>query len=288
MPELLRMIEHRRVVAAAFDASIDVLGGAQPELEHLLPASEQRGERFLFADANAYAYWSIDRHLTLVDRRARRGLVWYVAADEIPSWEIGRPFLLAIKGLSLATAWTPVHAAAVARGDKGVLMAGLGGAGKTSAALACVDAGWRYVGDDFVMLTGRPLRASSLYSSARIRSDMFVRLPNAMAALREYSVDTGELKAEVDVGRLKGVRIGDAEIAAIVLPQRAGSARPIVKPVGLGSALRALAATTFAILPGDEVALYHRVADMLEGTPCFLFDPGADLAAVPEALERLI
>jgi hypothetical protein len=288
MDALLKSIRHCRVDSASPTAVIDVFGGAQPRLEHLLPPEERRGERFLYDHAQAYMLWTAEGCLTLFDRQSRRGIVWYVTPDSIPSWEVGRPFLPLIKALSIATAWTPVQAAAVARGRAGVLILGASRAGKSSTALACVDAGWRYVGDDCVLLTGQPPRAASLFQTARVRADMVSRLQITKTAIERYSEDSGELRAEINVAQFEGVDIGDAHIKAIVLPQRNGAHRATLAPMSRSHALRVLSAPTLAMLPGAPVATHNILADIVQQVSCYTIDPGRDIAAIPEMLAKLI
>jgi hypothetical protein len=48
--------------------------------------------------------------------------------------------------------FTPLHAACVERGGRGVLLCGVSGAGKSTLAFACARAGWRYLTDDAAMI----------------------------------------------------------------------------------------------------------------------------------------
>jgi hypothetical protein len=285
---LLRSIRHRLVDSASDAVTVDVVGGAQPQLEPLLPPRERRHERFFYDDQDEFMFWAAEGYLTLLDRAARRGLVWYLTPDAIPSWETGRPFLMLIKAMSRDTAWTPVHAAAVALGGDGVLILGSSTAGKTSTALACVDAGWRYVGDDCVLLAAHPPRAASLYVTARVRSDMLSRLRTAQTATERYSTDSGELRAEIDVTRFAGAEIGDADIKAIVLPARSGEARPSVAPISRVMALRALSATTHVMFPGGEVAAHQILADVVGKVPCYRVDPGPAVETIPQILAEVL
>lgn len=286
---LLQSIQHRRIDAAPSAISIDVLGGPQARLERLLPPSGQRHQRYLYDDEHAYMYWAAEGNLTLLDRDAGRGIVWYVDPETIPSWEMGRPFLPLIKALSMATAWTPVHAAAVAQDHRsGILILGASNVGKSSTALVCVDAGWRYVGDDCVLLTAQPPRAASLYRTARVRADMFSSLQTAIRATQRFSVNSGEVRAEIDVGLFRGADIGDADIKAIVLPQRNGAERARLAPMSRSLALRALSATTLVMLPGARVATHNILADVVQAVPCYTVDPGPELSAVPAILAQLV
>lgn len=288
MPALLRSIQHRRVEPASLATTIDLVGGAQPRLEHLLPPSERRNQRFVYNDERVSLFWAAENNLMLLDRDAGHGLVWYLAPDDIPSWEMGRPFLPLIKALTAGSTWTPAHAAAVAHGEAGILILGASNKGKSSVALACLDAGWRYVGDDCVLLSGQPPRAANLYQTARVRMDMFPRLGAAMTATERFSVDSGEVRAEINVGMFVGADIGDTDIKAIVLPERNGADQAKVAPTSRSRALRALSATTLVMLPGAPVATHHILADIVQQVPCYTIDPGPEIAAVPAVLAQLI
>ena len=54
----------------------------------------------------------------------------------------------------------------------GVIITGGGGAGKSTAALLCLEAGLRYLGDDYVVVALDPVAtAYSLYCTAKINDD---------------------------------------------------------------------------------------------------------------------
>src|SRR5262245_56669307 len=221
LERLMPMIGGRANAAAHDAAVLDVIGGALEGHEGLLPPAEARSRTVLRASADIYYLWlnEADGYLTAIDRRTRRGLVWFTAPDRIASWHVARPFLHAIKGFSLETSWTPIHAAAVAIEDKAVLIVGQSGAGKTSIALSCVTQGWSYLGDDAVIVRADPARVGALYSSARLRADTFARFPGIMKACLAVSDDAGEQKAEVDMTLLPAQRVAEAGIRAILYPQ---------------------------------------------------------------------
>jgi hypothetical protein len=154
-------------------------------------------------------------------------------------------------------------------------------------ALACLEAGWRYVGDDAILIGAAPLRAINLYCSARIRRDMFERFPRTMAALIRLSTDSGEIKGEIDVSQSSSAAIGNTRIKAIVVPQRGGASQVTIAPLRRSVALRQLATDTLVTLPGSAVSTYDDIAGLLQHTPCFTIDPGPRLAAVPAALAAL-
>jgi hypothetical protein len=286
---LLRMIEHRCESTVSPSATIDVLDGPYEELEPLLPPRESRGHRLVISDEDTFYYW-LPEHagsLSAIDRKARRGIVWHLSGDEISSWEFSRPFLYPIHAFLMSSPWMPVHAAAIARGASGLLVVGPAGVGKTTIALACAEAGWSYVGDDFVLVQGQPPRACNLYRSARMREDTFARVPKAMSAVTGMSTDDGELRAEVDVGLVTQVT-SDVEVRAIVVPQRRGAENATIVAMRRSQALLALAGSTLALLPGNRAEAYEKLAILTRNVPCCGFDPGHRLSDTPSVLARLL
>lgn len=289
--DLLRMVEHRRVAALPSAApAIDVIEGSCPSLEPLLPPPEHRDKRLVETNDEAYYYWTPERggNLTALDRTAQRALLWYPNAGEIASWEFSRPFLASIHAFMLPTSWTPMHAAAVALPEGAILIAGRGGVGKTTTALVCAEAGFDYLGDDFVLVGGPPWRVASLYRSARMREDMFARMPRSMAAVTNVSTDDGEVRAEVDVGTVGRIGLDDVAIRAIVVPQRAGAEDFAFSTARRSQALSALAGSTLIALAGERDRTFEKLADLVNQVPCYGFEPGKTLADIPRALASLV
>lgn len=286
----LEMIRHRQVENAKPSATIEIIAGSNPDLEEVLPPLSARGERALLSDGRIYYFWTPEGagSLTAFDRETRQGFVSYLALDSLGSWETSRPLLQTIKALSLDASWVPVHAAAVALHGRGLLLTGPGKVGKSSTALACVEVGWKYIGDDFLLLDGRPVEAKNLFASARVREDMFSRLPRAVSIADYLSHDSGEIKAEVNMAKLPNIEIGNAVLRAIIIPQRTGSTLPAISPIRRSTALRALAATTLINLPGDPVATHQKIENFVNELPCYMLDPGASLAETAKALAQFV
>lgn len=287
----LRMVEHRRVESPTADAAeIDIIEGHHPQLDVLLPPLEHRDKRLVESTDDFYYFWAPapGSNVTAIDRKSRRALLWYTRAGEIASWEFSRPFMTALHGFMLPTAWTPVHAAALAKNGAAILVAGRGGVGKTTTALVCAEAGWDYLSDDFVLVGGTPPCALSLYRSARLREDMFGRLPRSMTAATNVSTDDGEVRAEVDVAMVGPVAAAAAEIRTVVVLQRAGAARPALVPLRRSLALSALAAPSLVALPGGRTETYAKIAELVGRVPCYGFEPGPRLEDIPGALAPLL
>lgn len=289
LQRVLAMIAARAAEPARDAVLFDVIGGPVPGLEGLLPTPELRGRAVLRSNEDLYYLWLDEAggYVTAIDRRSSRGLVWFTKPDRIASWHIARPLMHAIKGVSLGTSWTPVHAASVARNGGAILIVGQSGAGKTSIAMACAAQGWDYLGDDAVIVRAGPPRVASLYSSARLREDTFQRYPDAMRACLGVSDDAGELKAEVDMA-LVGPPVAEAEIRAIVVPQPTDWSEFRLAPLGRADTLRKLMTAMRQSMLGDEAAAFSKLAALVSQVPCYALTASGDASALSAGLARLV
>src|SRR5436190_545935 len=78
------------------------------------------------------------------DRTRRLAVVWVWDARTLAAADCCRPLLRLLHWWLADQPWQLVHGAAVGAAAGGVLVTGVGGAGKSTTALACVSAGWRH------------------------------------------------------------------------------------------------------------------------------------------------
>src|ERR1043166_5799370 len=113
-----------------------------------LPASTQfHGHHHLFA------YVADARNFGICDTRARMGTAWITASAAEDTAYLRYYFLEAMAYQLIASLYlTPIHGACVVRNERGVILCGDSGAGKSSLAYACARRGWTYVTDDATYL----------------------------------------------------------------------------------------------------------------------------------------
>jgi hypothetical protein len=213
-----------------------------------------------------------ERGVAIADWSRRRAYVWISAHGSIPWWERAAPLRWLFDDLARDSDMATLHAAVVARDRRGVLIAGPGGTGKSTLALACVDLGMDYVSDDYCLLdTRRGATCMALYSTAKM---------NDLAA-------QGTAKHIVFLDETSpGALTASAEIVAILLPRFAADLR--LEPVSAGLALRQIAPSTFAQSEASGPDLLRQLVKLADAAPAYRFDMPPDTQACARAVLTLI
>jgi hypothetical protein len=168
-----------------------------------------------------------------------------------------------------------IHAAAVGRRGRFVLLAGKGHAGKTTAALACARAGWSYAGDDYVLANSATGELAPLFSSARLRTDMAGAFADLLPASRQVSHDDGEDRHELDLAHAFGpARLRGGALAAILLPRRRGAELPDFAPARPSDAFHALLLSTSLGAPAPMKVLVEKLSALVALAPVSYVDTG--------------
>jgi hypothetical protein len=274
--------------AGSADLQIGFLTSADADLSHLIPnpPTEYRSN-----PTNAsFAAWQPGELpvLYLLDRRSNRALVW-LAAGAAPNWMASRPALPIMYAFSVDTPWIPVHAAAVSRNTRTLLLAGEGRIGKTTAALACARAGWDYAGDDYVYANTVTAKVEPLYCSARLRADMRPAFADWVTEPAQISTSDGEPGYELRLGRELGPdQLRGGSLAAILLPRRRGAMLPEFSPARRFDAISALYTSMTMVQLGWRETMIKKVATLIGLAPVFFVDTGTSPAAIPEAFEKFL
>ncbi len=223
--------------------------------------------------------------------RQRQHIVGSVpSAADMSLHQRGKPLQALISVWATDRGLQPLHAAAVARGNRGVLFPGRGGSGKSTCALACAAAGFDYLGDDWVALETLPggsFAAHSLYSSAWLDPLQAARSAAILPAGIAGS-DPQELKLLLLLAEAHRFRFAaSTRIAAIALPRIADTCR--LRPASRAEALFALAPSSILELrPRQSAAALERLAKLVEAVPAFWIDLGRDLDCIPPLIAGML
>ena len=106
--------------------------------------------------------------LSVADTAAGIGVQWLRDASAMAPWEGGAPLRSILRWTLERHGVHLIHAAAVGNGADGVLLLGSGGAGKSTTALACMQAGMALVADDYTLVApGAPPTAHPAFAIAK-------------------------------------------------------------------------------------------------------------------------
>jgi len=229
--------------------------------------------------------------LTCFDRKHRHILAWISDVDELLIYERSRPFYFSLLLWCHDRNLQVVHAGLVALKNRGVLLAGMGGAGKSTVALTCLCAGWTFLSDDYVAVeeaAGGAFVGHSLYSSSHLAPDHLPRFPH-LARHALHGNTPQEDKCLVYLGMLfPDLLARSIPISAIALPVVKEMEGARIQPVSKAEAFLALAPSSMAMLPLPTKKRMDRMAALVERVPCFRLEVGPDLNAIPPAVQEII
>gem|GEM_PF-458614 len=170
-----------------------------------------------------------------------------------------------------------------------VLLVGQTGAGKSTAALACLDAGMRYLSDDRCLLALEPEpRVHCIYNAAKLRPEQMRRFPRLLPAVRNPGEAETE-KALVFVNEYAPERLAPSlPVRAVLLARVSGKSGTSVEPVSPAPVLRELAVSSMIYQPGMARDELRMMADLVRRVPCYRIHLGSDLESVPRGVAQAI
>ena len=250
----------------------------------------ERGEVRGYNDARFRTAYSLGSGvLSMLDNQHRQAYFWVRDAATLAYWESGAPLLTLLHWWCNHEQRQLLHAAAVGNADGGVLLVGRGGSGKSTTALAALQAGLRYAGDDYCLLDPGPQpRVHSLYNSAKLNRDNLLRFPELGRLFDEAGCRLEE-KALVFLEHYCPDRLIDGfPLRAVLLPRVRGGRGSSFAAVSPGAALKALAPSTIFQLTGAGAGSFRIMAGVVQRIPCYQLSLGTDLELVGRAIADLL
>lgn len=225
--------------------------------------------------------------LIVRDRKRQHSYTWYPDIAGLPAWAKASPFRIPVSWLLNQAGLQMVHGAAVSLDGRAVLLAGGGGAGKSTTALACALAGMGYLGDDYCAVDPERASVHMVYRTAKALPGTLRMLPR----LDRHVVNADKIAEE------KGVIFFDADdlalvrsaaLAAILLPRVSGERKTRVSTATRGEAIRALLPSTIGGLMGGTDFTPKALMRLARDVPAFTLELGTDLGAVVGAVASVL
>ncbi len=200
VPFFTRALEHLRIEPVATpDATFCVWDTASTGVSMLPPpcdreAFSDRGDLWGFNSRRIKtAFHYHDFSVNLFDHERNTGIYWVQNAQLLPYWVLASPLRTLFHWWMERHGRQLVHAAAVGVGDRALLAVGKGGLGKSSTALACLEAGFQFMGDDYVIVRSEPRpTVYGLYATAKINREDIDRFPALRPHLSKQEVPADE------------------------------------------------------------------------------------------------
>lgn len=223
--------------------------------------------------------------LSMLDLAQDRALYWVSDATQVPYYESGSPLRFILHWWMPSRGLRFVHSGAVGQANGGVLLAGKGGTGKSTTTLACLEQGFLYAGDDYVLVSiNEDPWVFSLYNTAKLEADHIQKLPFLLPAISNRHRLESE-KALVFVHpHFPEQTTSGFPLRAILVPQITGSPQTRLRPASPAIGLRALATSTIFQLPGAGQRDLDALSQFVGGLPTYVLELGTDIAAIPQVL----
>lgn len=295
VPPLERLVtpSNRSVSAAIFVWDSDCSGVRVPPFPWRASAVQADGRvqgldggrfRCLYRDNRSGFH-----ELALFDCVERVGLFWFANHEKIHWYERAEPLRAAIHWALTDDRRFLTHASAVGDDRGAVLLTGKGGAGKTTATLASVEAGLQFVGDNYVMISleDESPWAHGLYGNAKLWPQTLERLPALAPLVKSPAVEPGE-KLLLDVARHRPDRItAGLPVRTVLVPEVVGAGRTHVVRCSPVDVLLAMGPATIFQLPRNGRGL-SGMAELVRRVPAYKLVLGDDPMDAPAVIRELL
>jgi len=296
VPVLTPAFEHLRIIGAPTDPLLTIhlwdtesTGIAMPFLDVWNDCTDRGVVRGFEDSGLSVTRLQMASVCGVLDASRGRATYWASSAEEMPSWERGAPLRAILHAWWRDRDGLLLHAGAVGEDGAGALLIGRGGSGKSTAALACLQAGMGYLSDDYCLLIQGPrVTVNSLYCSAKLHSEDMHRFPN-LVPLISSADELGTEKAIYFLRREPESRIEmSAELRAILMPRVTGLKETRLIPASPIEAIKSLAPSAIFQLPDAGPTEFARIAEVVKQTPCYHLECGTDLRRIPDAVKEAI
>ncbi|MCB9341602.1 MAG: hypothetical protein H6577_26050 [Lewinellaceae bacterium] len=233
---------------------------------------------------NSILYCSQENGLFWLDENRRKGFFLGNGMDALEPYH-SKPFsrLLCWFFENLGLLWC--HGACIGSGNGGVLLPGIGGAGKSTTVGAALLGGLQLLGDDYLLIEPESRTVFGLYSSLMLAEEsreMLRQFPNATLLRPEFLGNKDKWCHYLHPAFAP--QLGDQlPLRAILIPQIVQQPDSFISPASQGEVMNALVSSLqtvwlMGIAPGRLLREYHTLTASL---PLGKLHVGSDLTQVP-------
>lgn len=227
--------------------------------------------------------------LNILQRDINTGIFWVRDAKRLPYWESGAPLRMILHWWLLDRGVQLLHGSAVGTDKKGVLLAGRGGSGKSTAALTCLNSQLLYAADDYCLLKAEPVPfVHSLYSSGKVNAADAGKFSFLKGSLSNPDKLDNEKALFFLSPRFRDKISKGFPVKAVLIPRVTGRPGTTLSPASPGQALKALAPSTIFQLSGAGNSAFKIISSVVKRLPCYYLDLGTDISEIPRVILGLL
>jgi len=229
--------------------------------------------------------------LNMLDHRKHLGLYWIPDVRHVTYYETISPLRTLLYWWMRRHGRQLVHAGAVGAVDGGVLLPARGGSGKSTTALACLEAGLLYAGDNNILLSTdeRPMHAYSMYNSTALHGiHLEEKLPHLLPHIENLE-QLGEQKVFAFLHKHYPTQMAASlPVRAVLVPRVTGHRDTGLSESSLAASLNALIPSTLFSLPGAGRETFEALVKLIHPLPHYILNLGTDLPQIPRVISELL
>ncbi len=223
--------------------------------------------------------------LNLWHTERKIGIYWTQDLKSLRSYEWAAPLRTQLHWVGSENGLQLTHAGVVGLDGMGLLLAGKGGSGKSTTSLACWNAGWQFVSDDYCWIAHEPLtRAYAVYRTAKLLPDVATDLPSWDRVER---LSDEKYVYQLDTLSSRNL-VSELNLTALLLPRPTDVKSPAVRPATLRDALATLSLSTMAQLAGANARNMAHLRETSSRLSKYHLDLCFPTSSVPPVLEGLL
>lgn len=235
------------------------------------------------------AFHWIEFSVNVFDVERRDGVFWVRSEACVSNWTRGSPLRTLLHWSMEATGRQLVHAAAVGTDEGALLITGRGGVGKSTTALACLEAGMQFLGDDYVVVGLDPEpRVHGLYRSAKLTTEQLRRFPNLSDLVGPGDfLEDGKALILLDPSMTTQIP-PSLPLRALVTPSFANARESFFGAADPLDVQQAAAITTMSQLPHAGPRTHAFFERMVHTLPVGRLHLGTQIDQIPAAIESYL
>ncbi len=228
--------------------------------------------------------------LSILNLKTNKAIYWTSDVRTVPYFETGAPLLGILPQWFLENDNLFVHGGAIGVENKGILIVGPGGSGKSTTTLRCLNnQSLYYLADDYCLLDlNDSIQVHSIYCSGKLDPVQLSSFSFLKSAI--YNPNSlHEEKALFFLHPLFAHRLmKTVPLKAIFIPQITSKGKTYISPASPVEAFKALAPSTLFQLPGFDHKASKMIAKLIKKVPIYHLKLGDDSKRVPEVIHNYL